>query len=231
MEIDCPAESAGSMAHSSSGLATGFGRSNSSLSIAKSARFAPMPSASVRIATTVKPGFFSSWRKANRRSLNMTDRISEREIFNEYQRSMERRFPFVPAQLRRWLKPAHVIESNCFCIGRAKGRNGRSGPKRQQNQQLSRRDDSQPTDFGVRAWDLVVPRMGLIGGEMPSAWPDISSRFCALHVCSLPRPIRNPKPQLDGLRRDNLLKLADAGGAPCRAVCLAQRRQQQAGEH
>src|SRR6266487_2866590 len=33
---------------------------------------------------TVKPGFFSNWRKANRRSLNMTDRISEGEIFNEY---------------------------------------------------------------------------------------------------------------------------------------------------
>ena len=92
---------------------------------------------------------------------------------------MERRFPFVPAQRRIWLRPAHVIESNCFCIGRAKGRNARSGPKRQQNQQLSRRDDSQTTDLGVRAWDLVVPRMGLIGGEMPSAWPDISGRFCA----------------------------------------------------
>ena len=160
-----------------------------------------------------------------------------------------------------------MIETNCFCIGRANGRTGRSDPKRQQNQQLSRRDDSQTTDLGVRAWDLVVPRMGLIGGEMPSAWPDISGRFCALHisispnrrgprrfrgarlceplhvdsnrragfvktlggrqrscgsqtraplvaalprcVCSLPRPIRNPKPQLDGLRRDNLLNPSD----------------------
>ena len=102
-----------------------------------------------------------------------------------------------------------MIETNCFCIGRANGRTGRSGPKRQQIQRFSRRDDSQTTDLGVRAWDLVVPRMGLIGGEMPSAWPDISGRFCALHVCSLPRPIRNPKPQLDGLRRDNLLNPSD----------------------
>src|SRR2546427_12479265 len=131
-----------------------------------------MPRPIVSMVTPVKPGFFSSWRKANRRSLNMTDRISARELFAEYQRSMERRFPFVPAQVRIWLRPAHVIESNCFCIGRAKGRNGRSGPQRQQNQQLSRRDDSQMTDLGVRAWDLVVPRMGLIGGEMPLAWPD-----------------------------------------------------------
>ena len=30
--------------------------------------FAPMPSASVSTATAVKPGFFSSWRKANFRS-------------------------------------------------------------------------------------------------------------------------------------------------------------------
>src|SRR4029077_15264381 len=29
---------------------------------------APMPSASVRTATAVKPGFFSNWRKANLRS-------------------------------------------------------------------------------------------------------------------------------------------------------------------
>src|SRR5438477_4866704 len=32
------------------------------------ALFAPMPSASVSTATAVKPGFFSSWRKANFRS-------------------------------------------------------------------------------------------------------------------------------------------------------------------
>src|SRR5213594_629220 len=34
----------------------------------KMAVFAPMPSASVSTATAVKPGFFSSWRKAKRRS-------------------------------------------------------------------------------------------------------------------------------------------------------------------
>jgi hypothetical protein len=31
----------------------------------KMAVFAPMPSASVSTATAVKPGFFTSWRKAN----------------------------------------------------------------------------------------------------------------------------------------------------------------------
>src|SRR5881227_1422950 len=34
----------------------------------KMAVFAPMPSARVSTATAVKPGFFSSWRKANLRS-------------------------------------------------------------------------------------------------------------------------------------------------------------------
>jgi len=102
-----------------------------------------------------------------------------------------------------------VIESNCFCIGRAKGRNGRSGPKRQQNQQLSRRDDSQTTDLGVRAWDLVVPRMGLIGSEMPSAWPDYQRSLLRSPCMQSARPIRNPKPQLDGLRRDNLFNPSD----------------------
>src|SRR5437879_703356 len=34
----------------------------------KMALFAPMPSASVSMATVVKPGFFSNWRKANLRS-------------------------------------------------------------------------------------------------------------------------------------------------------------------
>src|ERR1044071_1032545 len=33
------------------------------------AEFAPIPSASVSTATVVKPGFFSSWRRANSRSL------------------------------------------------------------------------------------------------------------------------------------------------------------------
>src|SRR6266571_1973505 len=47
---------------------------------------------------TVKPGFFSNWRKANRRSLNMTDRISERFSTSINPRSGDR-FPFVPAQI------------------------------------------------------------------------------------------------------------------------------------
>src|SRR2546430_2637917 len=40
----------------------------------KIAVFAPMPSARVSTATAVKPGFFSSWRKANLRSF-MTERL------------------------------------------------------------------------------------------------------------------------------------------------------------
>src|SRR5437762_1143856 len=51
-----------------SGSATGRGRNNTMLIRLKIAVFAPMPRASVRTATAVKPGFFSSWRKANLRS-------------------------------------------------------------------------------------------------------------------------------------------------------------------
>ena len=43
-------------------------RSNSASTTVKIAVFAPMPSASVRTATAVKPGFSSNWRKANLRS-------------------------------------------------------------------------------------------------------------------------------------------------------------------
>src|SRR5947199_6496271 len=56
------------MDHSSSGRSTGRGRKNWSSRIVNNAKFAPMPSASVSTATAVKPGFFSSWRKAKRRS-------------------------------------------------------------------------------------------------------------------------------------------------------------------
>src|SRR5439155_16056234 len=58
------------MDHSSSGRSTGRGRKNWSSSKVNNARFAPMPSASVNTATAVKPGFFSSWQKAKRRSCN-----------------------------------------------------------------------------------------------------------------------------------------------------------------
>src|SRR5881397_311298 len=46
----------------------------SALTALKIAVFAPMPSASVSTATTVKPGFFSNWRKANLRSF-ITQRL------------------------------------------------------------------------------------------------------------------------------------------------------------
>src|SRR5438874_5929369 len=47
---------------------SGSGLSNAVLTTLKIAVFAPMPSARVSTATAVKPGFFSSWRKANLRS-------------------------------------------------------------------------------------------------------------------------------------------------------------------
>src|SRR6266850_1013102 len=46
----------------------GNGRKSAALTMLKMAVFAPMPSASVSTATAVKPGFFSSWRRANFKS-------------------------------------------------------------------------------------------------------------------------------------------------------------------
>src|SRR5213076_2709881 len=42
----------------------------------KTATLTPMPSASVSTATAVKPGFFSSWRKANLRSFMAVERCA-----------------------------------------------------------------------------------------------------------------------------------------------------------
>src|SRR6266705_850732 len=50
------------------GWSSGSGFSNTPLIPLKMAVFAPMPRASVSTDTAVKPGFFSSWRKANLRS-------------------------------------------------------------------------------------------------------------------------------------------------------------------
>src|SRR2546426_11249182 len=49
---------------SRSAAGNGNGRSSTPLTTLKMAVFAPMPIASVSTATAVKPGFFSSWRKA-----------------------------------------------------------------------------------------------------------------------------------------------------------------------
>jgi len=51
--------------------------------------------------------------------------------------------------------------------------------------------------------------MGLIGGEMPSAWPDISGRFCALHVC---RGVGIP---FIGIATDSRAARLSAEGAVC----------------
>src|SRR2546425_3112004 len=70
----------------------------------------------------------------------MADRLSERFSTGINALSNDG-FPFVQAQIRKWLRRAHAIESNCICIGRANDRTGRLGPKRQQNQLLNWRDD------------------------------------------------------------------------------------------
>src|SRR5438477_5887730 len=57
-----------------SGSRYGSAFSNTALTTLKMAVFAPMPSARVSTATAVKPGFFTSWRKANLRSL-ITQRL------------------------------------------------------------------------------------------------------------------------------------------------------------
>src|SRR6185503_8687829 len=58
-----------------SGLENGSGRKRVALMTLNMAVFAPMPSASVSTATAVKPGFFSSWRKANLKSFMSVVRL------------------------------------------------------------------------------------------------------------------------------------------------------------
>src|SRR5216117_589624 len=55
-----------------SGSGYGSGLSRTPWMMLNIAVFAPMPSASVSTATAVKPGFFSSWRKANLKSFMVT---------------------------------------------------------------------------------------------------------------------------------------------------------------
>src|SRR6266516_5095860 len=61
---------------------SGYGRrfSNTPLTRLNIAVLAPMPSASVSTATAVKPGFFSSWRKANLRSFMVGGSIQWVEV-------------------------------------------------------------------------------------------------------------------------------------------------------
>ena len=59
--------------HQSIRLRIRQGRKKTALMMLNKAVFAPMPSASVSTATAVKPGFFSSWRKANLRSFIVYD--------------------------------------------------------------------------------------------------------------------------------------------------------------
>ena len=71
-------------------------------------------------------------------------------------------FPFVQAQIKSWLRHAHAIESKCFRIGRARGKEELSSLEQPKNQRLSFRCEPRSFKRHVRAWDLVVPGMGRI---------------------------------------------------------------------
>src|SRR5215469_8096882 len=58
----------------------GSGRSKTAFTTLKMAVFAPMPSASVRTVTAVKPGFFPSMRAAYRRSCQMVSIFIARRL-------------------------------------------------------------------------------------------------------------------------------------------------------
>src|SRR6266540_6758381 len=62
-----------------SGSRYGSGLRSTPLTTLNMAVFAPMPSARVNTATAVKPGFFSSWRKANFRSFMVRGQLSVAE--------------------------------------------------------------------------------------------------------------------------------------------------------
>src|SRR5688572_26165495 len=66
MSLKCLERSARYIRRSGSGK--GGGRNITAFTRLKMAVLAPIPRPSVRTATTVKPGFFSNWRNANRRS-------------------------------------------------------------------------------------------------------------------------------------------------------------------
>src|SRR2546427_7916550 len=75
-----------------SGSRNGNGRRSTAFMTLKIAVFAPIPSASVSTATAVKPGFFSSWRKANLRSFitQCLHRIDTRSASRRQPRSEQR---------------------------------------------------------------------------------------------------------------------------------------------
>src|SRR5205807_9694090 len=93
----------------------GKGRNSTASTMLKIAVFAPMPNASVSTATAVKPGFFSNWRKAKRRSLNIARRAHQ-SFASRWMAPGRYGFQLVRAQLAIWLKRAHVIESKLLCI-------------------------------------------------------------------------------------------------------------------
>src|SRR5437879_2521359 len=78
--LGCPRVFVSPTKTSRSAFGKGRRRKRTALITLNTAVFAPIPSASVSTATAVKPGFFSSWRKANLRSLitQSLDRIDFR---------------------------------------------------------------------------------------------------------------------------------------------------------
>src|SRR6266536_1795506 len=89
----------------------------------------------------------------------MADRISERFSTNVRPRGGNG-FPFAQAQIRSWLRRAHVIESKIFCIARARVPTDRLRPQPSENERLSSQRDSKTSGVYVRLRDLAVPRMG-----------------------------------------------------------------------
>src|SRR5881296_2372847 len=105
----------------------GNGRIRTASTALKMAVFAPMPSASVSTATAVKPGFFSSWRKANLRSfitqcLHRIDirRTARGDVAREEGNGTQESGN---ARKSEWVKRAKPEEQS----GKEPGRRGRSG--------------------------------------------------------------------------------------------------------
>src|SRR6266536_3359995 len=93
----------------------------------------------------------------------MADRISERFSTNVRPRGGNG-FPFAQAQIRSWLRRAHVIESKIFCIARARVPTDRLRPQPSENERLSSQRDSRRVAsmfacgiWPSHGWDEVMP--------------------------------------------------------------------------
>src|SRR5437773_2614443 len=99
----------------------GSGRSSTASMTLKMEVFAPMPSASVSTATVVKPGFFSSWRKANFKSF-ISQRLHWIDVRRATAGSLRQRRrdspdPTKPVVRAVGLLVARVDQRNCIEAG------------------------------------------------------------------------------------------------------------------